>query len=64
MKHLKCELCNCKIKFGSKRGLKFGRLYFCSPKCLSVYLNSDIFPISDFDFETDGEDGKEETEEE
>lgn len=60
MKCLKCETCGSKIKFGSKRGLKFGRLYFCSPKCLSIYLNSDIFPISDFDFETDGEDVEEE----
>lgn len=55
MKFLKCETCGCKIKFGSKRGLHYRTVYFCCRKCLDIYLNVEIFSISDYDFEIDGE---------
>ena len=55
MKFLRCETCGCKIKFGSKRSLNFRDIYFCCKKCLYIYLSTEIFSISDYDFETDGE---------
>lgn len=55
MKFLKCETCGCKIRFGSKRGLHYRTVYFCCRKCLDIYLNAEIFPISDYDFEIDCE---------
>lgn len=54
MKYLKCETCGRNIKFGSKRGLSFRRVYFCSKKCFDIYSKVNIFPISDYDFEIDG----------
>lgn len=60
MKYLKCQICGRKISFGSKRGLSFHKVYFCSRKCFDIYSKVELFPISDFDFEIDGE---EETEE-
>lgn len=61
MKFLRCETCGCKIKFGSKRGLIFRKVYFCSKKCFDIYSKIELFPISDFDFEINGEeDGEEE----
>ena len=60
MKFLKCETCGCEIRFGPKRGLHYRTVYFCSKKCFDIYSKVELFPISDFDFEVDGEETEEE----
>ena len=59
MKTLECEQCGKLIK-RDDFGLKFDGLYFCSQECLDEHINWDTYPITQVDFEQDGEEEEDE----